>query len=431
MKKLLSICLLVAMLVGCTNAPAENATPEATEESSEAETATKTETVGENTPKVMKTEAELGIAHPLRFADDIKIYDAETRLKRTMYEIPYQLDEDHYLLVEQPLAKGKLAAKVLELSPDHSSYTTTAIGYYDLVKNVFVEISDISGPQKSTSIEIEQVRLYALDESRLLYEVFHPDSMEYFTYTFADGNLEKLDQLQWEGDYWYPGRPHVSGDRLYLPAPLEFEIVGTHIYDRTTLEKIGMKDVGYDLYSYRGEDVSAAHALYANGSHEWIAFIGERRYFWNTLKDENFMGLGVTTEPEAVFFLSQYLGSHELDEDLTEEDRAWDPDLVQYQVLREMPEEKVIARLRGAYIDMQVTDRWVGLRKTPDQDEKSKRMAYIYLPGERTALRIIAPDTYSDFFLLPSEPYAVLYGDRGDYDTTTHVYVYEPKDKAQ
>ena len=130
-------------------------------------------------------------------------------------------------------------------------------------------------------------------------------------------------------------------------------------------------------------------------------------------------------------FLSLYLGSHELDEDLTEEDRAWDPNLVQYQVLTEMPVEKVIARLRGAYIDMQVTDQWVGLRKTPDQDEKSKRMAYIYLPGERTALRIIAPDTYIDFFLLPSEPYAVLYGDRGDYDTTPHVYVYEPKDKAQ
>lgn len=424
MKKLFSICLLVAMLVACTNAPAENATPEATGETSEA-------SEQHETTETLKTEAELGIAHPLRFADDIKIYDAETRLKRTMYEIPYQLDEDHYLLVEQPLAKGKLAAKVLELSPDQSSYTTTEIGYYDLDKKTFVKISDISGPMHTTAIEIEQVRLYALDESRLLYEVFHPDSMEYFTYTFADGSLEKLDQLGWEGDYWYPGRPHVSGDRLYLPAPLEGEIVGTHLYDRTTLEKIGTKDVGYDLYSYRGEDVYTLNGPNPDGSHEWLAWIGDQKYAWETKKDENFMGLGVTTEPEAVFFLSQYLGSHELDEDLTEEDRAWDPDLVQYQVLSEMPEEKVIARLRGAYIDMQVTDRWVGLRKTPDQDEKSKRMAYIYLPGERTALRIIAPDTYSDFFLLPSEPYAVLYGDRGEYDTTTRVYVYELNDKAR
>lgn len=87
------------------------------------------------------------------------------------------------------------------------------------------------------------------------------------------------------------------------------------------------------------------------------------------------MGLGVTTEPEAVFFLSQYLGSHELDEDLTEEDRAWDPDLVQYQVLSEMPEEKVIARLRGAYIDMQVTDQWVGL-------------LYLLLPEKKEVVRI-------------------------------------------
>lgn len=30
-----------------------------------------------------------------------------------------------------------------------------------------------------------------------------------------------------------------------------------------------------------------------------------------------------------------------------------------------------------------------------------------------------------------SEPYAVLYGDRGEYDTTTRVYVYEPKDNGQ
>lgn len=418
MKKCLSIVILLTLFaVSCTHTPT-------TKGEGTGETGTTSETATNVAPAVAQTEAELGILHPLRFADDVKIYQADDVLHRKEYEVPYRLDEHRMLIVGHPLARGKLSAQRIERTPDSPDYTTTAVGYYDLERSQFVAIADVSKPPYPTSDELMQMRLYALDETRLLYETFHPGTMEYFTYSFADGKLERLDRFEWDTDNGYPGRPHVSGDRLYLPTPLENGRVASHIYDRKTLEKIETRESGYDLRAYRGEDV---YMLYApnDAPNEWQAWIGDQKYVWDTNKGENLLGIGVTTKPEAVYFLSQFFGTHELDEDLTAEDRAQDPDRIGYQVLREMPADHLIARVRGAYLDAQVTDAWVGFRKTPVHDPEGMRMAYVYLPEEKTALRITLTEPCRDFYLLQSEPYAVLFGDQTEDGKSLTVYTFE------
>lgn len=85
-----------------------------------------------------KTEEELGIERPMRFAEDVAIVDASDALKEKQYEVPYRLDEKHVMLVSKPLAKGLLSATVYELGDNPATaweqLTVTAVGYYDLEK---------------------------------------------------------------------------------------------------------------------------------------------------------------------------------------------------------------------------------------------------------------------------------------------------------
>lgn len=427
MKKLFSILMLVAMLVACTNAPAENATPEATGETSEAET--------EHMPEVMKTESELGITHPLRFADDIKIYDAKDVIKETKYEIPWQLDEQHYLLTGGLVAKDKFFAKTYYAEDDRAwkdeNYKITSIGYYDLKKGAFVSVPDVDNPSHSSEEKFISTYLYPLDETRLLYEVQRSDATEYFAYTMADGSFEKIDRLTWSGEDWYAGAPYVAGKYLYIPMPYEDDQTRTHIYHRETLKKIKTVDLGHDLHTYRGED--AYTKGYEYGEHAWMQelHIGGETYRWDSAKDEYLLGFGFTSKPEAFYTLSQSRLSHELDEDLTETDRQENTGFVPYQVLHEMSTGKVIARMRGDFLEMTVAETWLGIWKLIAHDGLATREGYLYLPNEKAALRVTIPEPCSAFLLLPYGRYAVLKGYRDENKKMTTVYTFEPKDKAQ
>lgn len=425
-KRTFTVFLICALaLVSCAgNPPAGDKTSEMTT------TDEKTKTV-ETAEKTLATEAELGMAHPMRFADDIKIYDAKDRLTEKVYEVPTKLDENRFLIVGGILAKDKLSAIVME-AKDPDAWPETlmdmvAIGYYDLAQGAFVPVRDVNEVPYPSLEEVGSMHLNALDEERLVFDVYHADTIEYFVYTMADGSLEELVRFPHTEDDWFAGIPYVTREHLYIPEPMEGGGVRTHIYDRKTLEEVKTSEAGEELKLYRGEEVYRTGAK--TGETEWTEelHIGDATYAWAAAKEEWLHQFGVTAEPEAVYMLSQYLESKELKEDVTEEDRINQMGYSPYHVVREMPADKIIAQMRGDYLDMMVGDKWIGLWKASFSEETLERKAYIYIPEEKIALRIDFPEPCSTLMLSPVESYAVLYGDREDDADKFMIYTYEPR----
>lgn len=425
-KRTFTVFLICALaLVSCAgNPPAGDKTSEMST------TDEKTKTV-ETAQKTLETEAELGIAHPLRFTDDITIYDAKDRLTEKVYEIPTKLDEHHFLIVGEILAKNKLSAMVMEAeNPDawpETPMDMVAIGYYDLAKGTFVPVRDVNQAPYPSLDEIGSMHLNALDEERLLFDVYNADTIEYSIYTMADGSIEELARFPHTEEYWFAGIPYVTREHLYLPEPMEGGGVRTHIYDRKTLEEVKTSEAGEELKLYKGEEVYRKRGKI--GEVEWTdeLWIGDGGYQWESRKGEGLIRFGIAAEPEAVYTLSQYLDSSELKEDLTEDDRTSQMVYAPYHVVREMPADKIIARVRGDYLDMMVGDKWIGLWKASFSEETLERKAYIYIPEEKIALRIDFPESCSTLMLSPVESYAVLYGDREDDADKFKVYTYEPR----
>ena len=386
----------------------------------------KTKTV-ETAEKPLATEAELGIVHPMRFADDVRIYDAKDKLTEKVYEVPTKLDENRFLIVGEILAKDKLSAIVMDAEdPDawpETPMNMVAIGYYDLAKGAFVPVRDVNEAPYPSLEEVGSMHLNALDEDRMLLDVCKPETIEYYVYTIADGSLEELARFPHTEEYWFAGRPYVTRDALYIPQSVESGGVRTHIYDRKTLKEIKTSEAGEELRLYKGEEVYRTGG--SNGTEE--LHIGDATYAWESTKEEWLHQFGVTAEPEAVYMLSQYLDSSELKEDLTEDDRINQMGYAPYYVVREMPADKVVARMRGDYLDMSVGDEWIAFWKTGFSEEKVEKNAYIYMPAEKIALRIDFPRPSSTLMLSPTEPYAVLYGDRENDADTVMVYTYEPR----
>ena len=421
-KRTFTVFLICALaLVSCAGNP-----PVGDKTSEMSTTDEKTKTV-ETAEKPLATEAELGMAHPMRFADDTTIYNAKDRLTEKVYEVPTKLDENRFLIVGGILAKDKLSAIVME-AKDPDAWPETlmdmvAIGYYDLAKGAFVPVRDVNEAPYPSLEEIGSMHLNQLDEERLIFDVYHADTIEYFIYTMADGSLEELVRFPHTEDDWFAGIPYVTREHLYIPEPMEGGGVRTHIYDRKTLEEIKTSEAGEELRLYKGKEVYRTGP--SNGMEE--LHIGDATYAWESTKEEWLHQFGVTAEPEAVYMLSQYLKSNELKEDLTEDDRINQMGYAPYHVVREMPADKIIAQMRGDYLDMSVGDRWIGFWKASYSEEKVEKNAYIYMPAEKIALRIDFPRPCSTLMLSTTEPYAVLYGDRDDEAGKFIIYTYEPR----
>lgn len=425
-KRTFTVFLICALaLVSCAGNPADG---DKTSEMSTTDEKTKTVETAE---KTLATEAELGIVHPMRFADDIKIYDAKDKLTEKVYEVPTKLDENRFLIVGGILAKDKLSAIVME-AKDPDAWPETlmdmvAIGYYDLAKGAFVPVRDVHEAPYPSLEEIGSMHLNQLDEERLIFDVYHADTIEYFIYTMADGSLEELVRFPHTEDDWFAGIPYVTREHLYIPAPMEGGGVRTHIYDRKTLEEVKTSEAGEELRLYKGEEVYRTGAK--TGETEWTEelHIGDATYAWAAAKEEWLHQFGVTAEPEAVYMLSQYLRSNELEEDVTEDDRINQMGYAPYHVVREMPADKIIARVRGDYLDMIVGDKWIGFWKAGFSGEQAEKYAYLYVPEENIALRIAVEEPASSLLVLPTAPYAVLYGDREDDADKFIIYTYEPR----
>ena len=422
-KKIMAFLICALALISCEG----NATGDATSERSTTDESKTVETAGQ----ALATEAELGIVHPLRFADDIKIYDAKDRLTEKQYEIPTKIGENRFLTVGSILAKGKLSAFVYKAEhPDawpDTQMDMVAIGYYDLEKGAFVPVRDVDQPPYPTLEEVQSTHINPLDETRLVLDVYTPESIDYYVYTMADGKLEKLTGFPHTEEGWFAGIPYVTRGYLYLPEAMANGGTRTHIYDRKTLKEGKISEAGDELRLYKGGEVYRKGG--PSGEDNWTneLWIGDGGFKWESAKHEWLLGFGITAEPEAVYTLSQYLESKELEEDLTEADRKNGAEFAPYHVVREMPAGKVIARLRGDYLDMSVGDEWIAFWKGDYIDENIEKKAYIYIPGEKTALRIDFPRPCNLLLLSPVEPYAVLYADQNDMTENVTVFAYEPR----
>ena len=424
-KRTFTVFLICALaLVSCAGNPADG------DKTSEMTTTDETKTV-ETAQKPLATEAELGMTHPMRFADDITICNAKDRLTEKVYEVPTKLDENRFLIVGGILAKDKLSAIVME-AKDPDAWPETlmdmvAIGYYDLAKGTFVPVRDVNEAPYPSLEEIGNMHLNQLDEERLVFDVYHAETIEYFVYTMADGKLEKLTSFPHTEENWFAGLPYATREHLYIPEPMEGGGVRTHIYDRKTLEEVKISEAGEELKLYRGEEVYRTGAQ--TGETEWTEelHIGDATYAWAAAKEEWLHQFGVTAEPEAVYTLSQYLRSNELEEDVTEDDRTNEMGYAPYHVVREMPADKIIAQMRGDYLDMSVGDRWIGFWKAGFSGEEAERYAYLYVPEDNIALRIAVPEPWSDFLVLPTAPYAAICGYRDDEAGKFRIYTYEPR----
>lgn len=377
MKKLLSICLLLAMLVGCSNAPAENATPEATGETSE--------TAQEVAPEALKTETELGIAHPLHFADGYTIVSEESRLVRKSYEVPAKMDEDHIIRYGLPLAKGLIEAKIETIREPNGGgpmdHLVTAVGYYDLEENRFVEVAN----DTSEHVPLELDSLFPVDGEHMLYEDYSQDGVRYFLYTIADGSMKEiLSHPHPDGDV-YAYVPYTTATKIYIPEYTGDYSANMHIFDAKTGKKLETIEDTPIVRPW--QDGLICGRLWEEEpmkfSDEWI--VGDKTYRW--LASEGKFLLELEVGEDGIYATSLDERSDDLAEDLTEGDKAMTRDHgipIPLFMLKEIESDKVLARTRGGWLNLSVSGPWVALWKTSDEVEPF----YLLLPEKKEVVRI-------------------------------------------
>lgn len=398
MKKLLSIFILVAMLVGCTNAPAENATPEATGETSEASRPNET-------PEALKTETELGIAHPLHFADDYTIVPEESRLVRKSYEVPAKMDEDHRIRYGRPLARGKIEAMIETIREPNGGgpmdHLVTAVGYYDLEEKRFVPVAD----DTSEHVPLEPDSLFPVDGERMLYEDYSEDGVRYYLYTIADGSMKEiLSHPHPDGDV-YAYVPYTTATKIYLPEYTGNYSARMHIFDAKTGEELETLEDTPIVRPWK--DGLARGRLWEEepmkSSNEWI--VGDKTYHWLASEGKGLLELEVGSG--GIYATSLDERSDDLAEDLTEEDKAMTRDHgipIPLFMLKEIESDKVLARTRRGWLNLSVSGPWVALWKTSDEVEPF----YLLLPEKKEVVRIARAPGEFGLHLLSYERWGLL-----------------------
>lgn len=398
MKKLFSILMLVAMLVGCTNAPAENATPEATGESSEMARPNET-------PEALKTETELGIAHPLHFADDYKIVPEESRLVRKSYEVPAKMDEDHPIRYGVPLAKGLIEAKIETIREPNGGgpmdHLVTAVGYYDLEEKRFVPVAD----DTSEHFPLEPDSLFPVDGERMLYEDYSEDGVRYYLYTIADGSMKEiLAHPHPDGDV-YAYVPYTTATKIYLPEYTGNYSARMHIFDAKTGEELEALEDTPIVRPWKDGLIRGRlwQEESMKSSDEWI--VGDKTYHWLASEGKGLLELEVGAD--GIYATSLDERSDDFAEDLTEEDKAMIEDHgipIPLFMLKEIESDKVLARTRRGWLNLSVSGPWVALWKTSDDVEPF----YLLLPEKKEVVRIARAPGEFGLHLLSYERWGLL-----------------------
>ena len=398
MKKLLSIALLVAMLVGCTNAPAENATPEATGESSEMARPNET-------PEALKTETELGIAHPLHFADDYKIVPEESRLVRKSYEVPAKMDEDHPIRYGVPLAKGLIEAKIETIHEPNGGgpmdHLVTAVGYYDLEEKRFVPVAD----DTSEHFPLEPDSLFPVDGEHMLYEDYSKDGVRYFLYTIADGSMKEILANPHPDGNVFAYVPYTTATKLYLPEYQSDYTARMHVFDAKTGEELETLEDTPQVRPWKDGLIRGRvwEEEPTKFSDEWI--VGDKTYHW--LASEGKFLLELEVGADGIYATSVDERSDDLAEDLTEEDKAMTRDHgipIPLFMLKEIESDKVLARTRRGWLNLSVSGPWVALWKTSEDVEP----LYLLLPEKKEVVRIARAPGEFGLSLLSYERWGLL-----------------------
>lgn len=432
--RLYVFCLFIFFaLSGCTGEkPATKEMTETKTTEGKAEEIKK-ETKGERREekKTLPTEKELGIKHPINFHDDIKIYAADDFITMKRYEVPTKIDEHHMLITDTILAKGKLHATViLRMKGDTDGgvhYRTEAIGYYDLEKKELVRIRDIHEAPYPSSEELDSSRFYPMDEDHFIYEEIDFGVTKYSIYSISDGSFTEIERFENEEELHYQGPPYITKDHLYLLELTEDQTVRTHIYDRKTRKKIRIVEGVMNVY------LSHFGLVYTNKTqfeNPWSKelYIGDHVYRWDGEKGEFFIYCAIGSHPDQVYALLQYEGTDELDGDITEENGNGEKVYVPSSKLYAFPDDREIFSNVGDLPSIQVTDRWISLWRICEHEGKDIPLAYLYIPEERIALRIEAPEESAYLMLLPYERYALFDGYGDDETGVKVVYTIVPHD---
>ena len=423
MKKCLSIVILLTLFaVSCTHTPT-------TKGEGTGETGTTSETATNVAPAAAKTEAELGILHPLRFADDVKIYEADDVLHRKAYEVPYRLDEHRMLIVGNPLARGKLSAQKIERTPDSPDYTTTAVGYYDLEKGKFVPIAEVGMPGYETADDVERVTLFPLDEGRILCEKFWGETLEYAVYTIADGTMREFVTFGPNDNFYYIDAPHTVPGKFTLVDPTPGGEGHTHVYDTATMKKTLTHDGGTSVFPWK-DDVVYLERIYVDDRGDQFVdlYLEEHVYSWHSAEGKYLLTYGVGTDPDGVYALTS-TEERAQDEDPDASDLG--NDVVPYFELYRMSDETRFFEMCGSDIDVKIAGPWIAISRPTYLLSEEQKPVYLLVPGAHEALRITPEEQVSMIELLAYEPYAVIYPKADDSDRTVTVTTYAPREKAR
>ena len=433
-KIFLLIFVTLFIAVGCTGAPEKKDAPAGTAE-------TQTETTGEKTkqqanakaPELLKSESELGIVHPMHFAKEMKIYDAEEVLEMKRYEVSRWMDETHVMFLGTPLFKNCLALTISEAdSPEDAEnglFHTLAGGYYNLETGEIVKIAEAGQAEFPSSEDLDGIGLYPLDEERILFEKVTKDGLYYSIYHIADGSRTDFIRFEDTGEYSYAGAPYTIEDKIYIVEPLRSVNRRTHIFDAKTGKEIGVQEEATDVCIT--EDGPVYVKNYKDGEDGWIQelTVGDDAYTWESKNGESYLNCGITTDPETVYVLSSYLGTDEYKEDLLPEEREDDAAYIPYDVVHRLPGLEPLVSMRGDHLIMETSGPWMALSRSVWQDTRMDAPSYLVIPGEKTALRISVPEFSYWFYLLPYARYGALmtYDANDEEAKTLIVYTLEEK----
>lgn len=388
----------------------------------------------------LKTEKELGIKHPIHFATGTRIISSEDALIEKSYEVPVRLDDDHKLVLMEPLAKGKLLALRFRVGKDEDvavegrmeTYLPDAIGYYDLEKGELVTIVEVGKGTIKTFEDIRAISLHPLDEEHFLYENFTGDKLEYSVYTVKDGSLKTIATYHFEPDevLYYAAPPYTTGDMFYLFELISEDSVMVHAYDAKTYKELWSKEGGQRNLPFVG-DVASTKEYMDVDEHWWRElYLGDDMFTWDESGGEFLTEFGIGTDPDGVYTLSRYENTDALEEDLTEEDKTSGL-IISYYAVHRLPQGDEIAKMRGEFLAMQVSGPWILLARSMWGEDEASRPIYLVVPGKHEAIRIETGGSVYNAELLPFDRYLVVHDITPEEAKTTTIRTYEPKDKAQ
>lgn len=383
------------------------------------------ETTMEETTSSVPSERETGMTHPIDFAEDMKIVPEEARLTRTSYDLPAMLDETHEIHYGGPLTRGKIKVSI-DLIDDPgdgrpADHRLSSVGYYDLEEKKIIVVAETEREPYSNS-NARQDLLFLMDEEHILYMDQNEDEVIYSIYTIADGTLTELARFD-RGESMLEPTPYADGERIYLVAEENGQDV-VHVYDAKTHEKLRTIE-GYDMARTRKDREVLGRNVNVDGDHWTVELlVDDVLHSWESEKGEHLMDYGVGNG-DAVYALTRYDQSDELEADLTEDDRKdlEENIIVPYFELTDLDTGRVFARERGENLLMSASKSWLALWRDMGEDRTTK---YLLLPEVNEVVRITNDQPTAGFYLLPYERYGVMKEYREENRDPVTVHIFEP-----